>query len=159
MHTTSTIDESRPWLGIPAWLFSLAIHLTVVILGVLLIRPAPPAKGLDEKDRPAAIVLVQRTAAGEPKYFSDDPAVSGRREPPDRPSLLERAALSASSRWPLGQSRIPQFAGSMLSRQRFARGNSCGVRLTSRRPAITTSRRSTCSTAPRPKSRENIFAA
>jgi hypothetical protein len=62
---------STRWLGLPAWIFSLAVHLTIVVLAVLFIRPAPPTKGFDDQDRPAAIVLVKREA-GQTKYFDDE---------------------------------------------------------------------------------------
>ncbi|MEX2173105.1 MAG: hypothetical protein WD872_02000 [Pirellulaceae bacterium] len=55
----------------PAWLLSLAMHLLIVVLGVLAFRPPPPVAGLDEAVRPAAIVLARR-AADSTVYFADE---------------------------------------------------------------------------------------
>ena len=68
-------EQPVRWLNVPAWLLSLALHLTAAVLGVLLIRPTPPAKGVDEKDRPAGIVLVRRMADAT-NYFDERTAAS-----------------------------------------------------------------------------------
>ena len=61
--------QVRRW-AIPAWLLSLACHLAAMLLGAWLIgRPAPP-RGIIEADRPAGIVLVQRSV-NLANYFSD----------------------------------------------------------------------------------------
>src|SRR5688572_19831226 len=70
-----TAGSPSSLLKMPAWLFSLAVHLVVVVLGVLLVRPSPPAKDIDESDRPAAIVLVRRTPQTT-NYFDEQTATT-----------------------------------------------------------------------------------
>ncbi|HEX5106290.1 MAG TPA: VWA domain-containing protein [Pirellulaceae bacterium] len=87
MDVSSPADAPlAPRRAIPAWLLSLACHLAAVVLGCLLIRGAPPPKGIAEADRPAGIVLVQR-AANQAQYFSDD----------DRHEALKPAAATAAA--------------------------------------------------------------
>ena len=88
MSDKLTTSTGPTWIGLPAWLFSLAVHLTVAVLGVLLVRYSPPTKGLDDKDRPAAIVLVKREA-GRTKYFAEESEVSL--------AVRARAAAAASA--------------------------------------------------------------
>lgn len=63
---------SRPalWLGIPAWLLSLAIHLCVLIGGALLVTGQRPVVGVAEADRQVAVVLAKRSAE-RTDYFND----------------------------------------------------------------------------------------
>lgn len=63
----STLERRR---AIPAWLLSLACHLTVLLLGAWLVGRPAPSRGIVEADRPAGIVLVQRSAESS-NYFSD----------------------------------------------------------------------------------------
>ena len=67
----------QPQRVIPAWLLSVACHMVVMLLGAWWIGRPEPAKGIVEADRPAGIVLVERTA-GEARYFSDDNQVAAR---------------------------------------------------------------------------------
>jgi hypothetical protein len=67
-HAT-TVDQCPR--AIPAWLLSLACHLVVLVLGAWLVGKSEPVKGIVEADRPAGIVLVQRTT-GKAEYFSDE---------------------------------------------------------------------------------------
>jgi hypothetical protein len=60
-------------LGIPAWLISLAVHLSLLIVGALLVGRQLPVTDVEDADRPVAVVLVQR--AGErADYFTEEDA-------------------------------------------------------------------------------------
>jgi len=82
-------DAGSRWPRLPAWLISLGLHLVLAVLGMWLIRSSPPAKGLDEKERPAAIVLVQREA-GQTRYYADESAGAS-----PAVDLLREATMSA----------------------------------------------------------------
>jgi hypothetical protein len=67
--------EYQPRRAVPAWLLSVACHVAVLLLAAWWIGRPQPAKGIVEADRPAGIVLVDRTA-GETHYFSDDAQIA-----------------------------------------------------------------------------------
>jgi hypothetical protein len=69
--TASEQIAASRWLRWPPWLFSVAVHLAVAVLGCLLVRWEMPPRDLVEADRPAAIVLVSRGAENV-SYFSED---------------------------------------------------------------------------------------
>jgi len=58
-------------LGIPAWLISLAVHLSALIAGALLVNVQRPVVGIDEADRQVTVVLAQRTAE-RTDYFAEE---------------------------------------------------------------------------------------
>src|SRR5262245_15043490 len=60
-------------LCIPAWLISLAVHLTILIAGALLVSVQRPVAGTARADRQVAVVLAQRTAE-RTDYFPEDQA-------------------------------------------------------------------------------------
>jgi hypothetical protein len=61
----------RSWLRWPPWLLSVAAHLTVAVVGCLLVSSELPPRDIAEANRPAAIVLIQR-GAGKTSYFSEE---------------------------------------------------------------------------------------
>jgi hypothetical protein len=71
MATDGTHVEFQPRRAIPAWLLSVVCHLAVMLLAAWWIGRPEPARGIVEADRPAGIVLVERTAS-ESQYFSED---------------------------------------------------------------------------------------
>src|SRR5688572_12329632 len=123
MWMPNDVTGSAPpirWLGLPAWLFSLAVHLTVVVLGVLFFRLSPPTKGFDEQDRPAAIVLVKREA-GQTNYFDEESSAA-----PAAQAARSAAAAAPSAGDPLTGTAappgvpgmaLPQLPGNLASGQ------------------------------------------
>jgi hypothetical protein len=103
-------------LGIPAWLISLAVHLSVLIAGALVVGRQLPVAGIDEADRPVAVVLAQRTAE-RTDYFAEDDA-AGQRVPAaaamNSSSAGGGGGLPASEQPPLVPGiSLPQLPGSL----------------------------------------------
>jgi hypothetical protein len=114
----ATFEEPARWHGIPAWLFSLTLHLVAAVLLALLFHPGLPVKGLDEQDRPAAIVLVQRQS-DKTVYFSDEQPLAAAQVPIAAAGGFASGDPLADASSPPGLSSIalPELPGNLTAGQ------------------------------------------
>ncbi|MFN0021870.1 MAG: VWA domain-containing protein [Pirellulaceae bacterium] len=103
---------------IPAWLLSLTLHLTAVLVGTLLVRGTQlPATG-EESARPAAIVLAQRTESTTTNYFTPEDLHKGESEaaaaatsPLSSSEFSDSLPTAAESPPPSTVVRLPELPG------------------------------------------------
>ncbi|MCE9527539.1 MAG: hypothetical protein K8R36_15965, partial [Planctomycetales bacterium] len=102
---------------IPAWLLSLTLHLTAVLVGSLLVRGTQlPAVG-EESARPAAIVLAHRTESTKTNYFTPEDLQKGESEaaaatsPSSSSEFTGSLPTAAESPPPSTVARLPELPG------------------------------------------------
>jgi hypothetical protein len=99
---------------VPAWLISLAIHLTVLIVGALVVTSQPPVAGIDASDRPVAIVLAQRSGERTDYFAEEDAAAQARQSAASSASGSPSASEISTEEPPLVPGiALPQLPGSL----------------------------------------------
>ncbi len=101
--------------AVPAWFVSLAVHLSVLIVGALVVSSRPPVAGIDAVDRPVAIVLAQRTGERTDYFVEEDAASAQAKQSAAAAGSPPGGGAATNEEPPLVPGiTLPQLPGSLL---------------------------------------------